>query len=55
MNTDPSIYNTITNPMNGYNRNPYLNKVVSNAVRYNASNRDSIQDLRASNVLSSAA
>jgi len=24
-------YNTITNPMNGYNRNPYLNKVVSAA------------------------
>lgn len=24
-------YNTITNPINGYNRNPYLNKVVSAA------------------------
>jgi hypothetical protein len=28
---DVKSYNTITNPINGYNRNPYLNKVVSAA------------------------
>jgi hypothetical protein len=34
-------YNTITNPINGYNRNPYLNKVVSAANLHGESSRQS--------------
>jgi len=50
---DQGAYNTITNPIPNYNRNPYLSKVVSNASRYGRN--PSMQDLRASGVLSNAA
>ena len=49
---NPDQYNTITNPIPNYNRNPYLNKVVTKAQIMAGS---SPSDIRTSSVLSQAA
>lgn len=51
---DNGQYNTITNPIPNYNRNPYLNQVVSRA-QVMSTLSPSNQDLRRSNILHNAA
>lgn len=51
---DQGTYNTITNPIPNYNKNPYLNKVVNRAQMV-AGGGSALADIRKSNVLSSAA
>ena len=53
MQLDSGAYNTITNPIPNYNKNPYLNKVVNRA-QYAATTKDVMSDMRKSTVLSSA-
>jgi hypothetical protein len=51
---DEGQYNTITNPIPNFNRNPYLNKVVTKAQVLAGNPSRSSLDLRQSEVLTGA-